>query len=68
MKEELGLVLESAHLPFHVINMLELGGMVPNSCFLRHDVLLGIPRSQYYFLLGYQATGHVASHADEVIA
>jgi hypothetical protein len=30
MKEKLGLVVEPAHLPFHVINMLELRGMVPS--------------------------------------
>jgi hypothetical protein len=41
VKEKLGLVLEPAHLPFHVINMFELGGVVPTSSSLRHDVLLG---------------------------
>ena len=30
MKEKLGPVLEAAHLPFHLINMLELWGMVPS--------------------------------------
>jgi hypothetical protein len=33
VKEKLGLVLEPAHLPFHVINMLELGGMGPHLVF-----------------------------------
>src|SRR5262249_34450421 len=42
MKKKLRPVLESAHLPFHVINMLELGSMVPSAFYLRHEqVLLG---------------------------
>src|SRR5262245_49064316 len=62
MKEKLGLVVEPAHLPFHVINMLELRGMVPAS--LPCDVLLGNACSIRLQLLTHPITSLILDLAD----